>query len=357
MSGSIDPGDVAPETWAVAAGRGSQDPGAPLNVPLVAASNYHLAGDRIYSRDDGTPVWEAFEQVIGGLEHGRAVAFSSGMAAIAATIDMLPVGATIALPDDCYQGVTGLVEAAVEQGRLEMRRVGVSDTDGWLRAVGEVDMVWLESLSNPLLQVSDLVTVCGAGRDAAAVVVVDNTLATPLAQTPLTLGADFVVHSATKHIGGHSDLLLGVAVACSDEGLAHLRRRRSLAGATPGALEVFLALRGVRTLPLRLGRASASANVLSQRLREHPVVEAVRYPGWGAMVSFDVVGGAGPADRVCGGLRVVQHATSLGGVESTIERRASVPGQEHIPEGLLRLSVGCEAVEDLWSDLQAALGE
>lgn len=356
MSDQIEPGDVAPETWAILAGRGDLASGHPLNVSPVAASNFVLGGDRVYSRDDGTPTWEAFEQVLGGLEHGRAVAFASGMGAIAATLDLLPTGSTIALPDDCYQGVAGLVEAGASQGRWTARRVSVQDTDGWLGALADSDMVWLESPSNPLLQICDLAAVCGAGRDAAAIVVVDNTLATPLDQTPLTLGADIVVHSATKHIGGHSDLLLGAAVASSDAVLAHLHRRRSLAGATPGTLEAFLALRGIRTLPLRLARASASASVLAERLTDHPEVEAVRYPGRGTMISFDVAGGAQAADRVCRALRVVHHATSLGAVESTIERRAAVPGQRHLPPGLLRLSVGCEAAEDLWSDLARALG-
>jgi cystathionine gamma-synthase len=203
-------------------------------------------------------------------------------------------------------------------------------------------------------------------------VVVDNTFATPLLQRPLADGADLVVHSATKYIGGHSDLLLGAVVTASPELAARLRRRRGLTGGTPGALECYLALRGARTLPVRLERACASALTLAQRLEGHPEVERVRHPGlqthpthdvarrvlggFGAMVSFDVAGGAARADAVCGSLRLIRHATSLGAVESTIERRAALPGQEHLPPGLLRLSVGCEHVDDLWRDLEAALG-
>jgi cystathionine gamma-synthase len=179
------------------------------------------------------------------------------------------------------------------------------------------------------------------------------------------------MHSATKYLGGHSDLLLGAVVAASDERARQLRERRKLAGATPGALEAYLAVRGMRTLPLRLQRASASATELAERLARHAGVTVVRYPGrpdhpthatarsfmagFGAVVSFDVAGGAERADAVCRSVRIIRHATSLGGVESTIERRAAIPGQTHLPPGLLRLSVGCEHPDDLWRDLQQAL--
>jgi cystathionine gamma-synthase len=240
-----------------------------------------------------------------------------------------------------------------------------------VQLAGDADLLWLESPSNPLLAVADLPTICGAPRRAHALVVVDSTLATPLVQQPLDLGADLVVHSATKYLGGHSDLLLGAVVARADERARQLRTRRELAGATPGALEAFLATRGIRTLPLRLERASSSAALLAGRLTQHPAVTVVRYPGlpdhpthptarafmagFGGVVSFDVEGGAERADAVCAALRIIRHATSLGAVESTIERRAAVPGQTHLPPGLLRLSVGCEHPEDLWSDLQQAL--
>jgi cystathionine gamma-synthase len=200
---------------------------------------------------------------------------------------------------------------------------------------------------------------------------VDSTLATPLNQRPLELGADVVVHSATKYLGGHSDLLLGAVVAASAECARRLRQRRELAGATPGALEAYLAVRGMRTLSLRLERATASAAHLAERLAAHDGVEVVRYPGlpdhpthatarsfmtgFGAVVSFDVRGGAERADAVCRAVRIIRHATSFGGVESTIERRAAIPGQTHLPPALLRLSVGCEHPDDLCRDLDQAL--
>jgi cystathionine gamma-synthase len=363
--------EVELETWAVMAGRGAAGAGTPLNISPVLASNFELGSGRAYSRDDATPTWEAFEELLGGLEGGQAVAFASGMGAIAAVFDLLPVGATVALGDDCYQAVAGLAAAGAAQGRWRVVRVGVEDTSRWVELASGADLLWLESPSNPLLAVADLRAVCAARRKPEALVVVDSTLATPLVQRPLELGADLVVHSATKYLGGHSDLLLGAAVAASAERARQLRERRQLAGATPGALETYLAVRGMRTLALRLPQASASAAELAERLARQVGVEVVRYPGrpdhpthatarsfmagFGAVVSFDVEGGAERADAVCRSVRIIRHATSLGGVESTIERRAAIAGQTHLPPGLLRLSVGCEHPDDLWRDLQQAL--
>jgi len=340
-------------------------------MPPVLASNFELGSERAYSRDDGTPTWEAFEELLGGLESGEAVAFASGMGAAAAVFDLLPVGATVVLGDDCYQGVAGLAAAGAAQGRWRLVRVGVEDTSRWLELAAEADLVWLESPSNPLLAVADLPAICAAPRKQDALMVVDSTFATPLVQRPLELGADLVMHSATKYLGGHSDLLLGAVVAASDERARQLHERRELAGATPGALEAYLAVRGMRTLALRLHRASASAAELAERLAVHGGVAVVRYPGrpdhpshatarsfmagFGAVVSFDVQGGAERADAVCRLVQIIRHATSLGGVESTVERRAAIPGQTHLPPGLLRLSVGCEHPDDLWRDLQQAL--
>jgi cystathionine gamma-synthase len=345
--------EVAPETWAIVGGRPHDHPGAPLNVPMVPASNFILGTDRVYSREEGTEGWEAFEAVIGGLEGGDAVAFASGMGACAAVLGQLPVDAHLVLGDDCYQGVAGLVEMGARDRGWRVERLPVAD-ERWLQRAGEADMLWLESPSNPLLEVADLPAICAAPRRDGTKLVVDNTFATPLQQRPLQLGADVVVHSATKFMGGHSDLLLGVAVTRSPEQLERIRRARALAGATPGTLECFLALRGMRTLPLRLRQASASAAELASRLDTVAAVERVRYPGFGAIVSFEV-GDAAAADEACRSTRIIRHATSLGGVETTMERRNSHPGQEHIPAGLIRMSVGCEDVEDLWGDLRSAL--
>jgi cystathionine gamma-synthase len=215
-------------------------------------------------------------------------------------------------------------------------------------------MLWLESPSNPLLEIADLAGICAAPRRPGTRIVVDNTFATPLLQRPLELGADVAVHSATKLLGGHSDLLLGAAVTRDPDELRRLREARGLYGATPGMIECFLALRGARTLALRLERAQASAAELARRLADHPAVVRVRYPGIGTIVSFELTD-ASAADGACRATRIIRHATSLGGVETTMERRSAHPGQEHIPAGLIRLSVGCEGLEDLWADLDAAL--
>lgn len=364
------PEGLHPESWLVTAGRPSQT-GDPLNVPLVPASTF-LLGDRLeYSRGDGTPTWEALEEVVGGLEGGRSVAFSSGMAAIAAIFDQMPHGARVVIPDDCYQGVAGLAEAAQRAGGWSVERVAGEDTARWIAACAYADLVWIESPSNPLLTVTDVAAICAAERKPGAIVAVDNTFATPLNQRPLDFGATVSMQSATKFIGGHSDLLAGVATTREDAQYAALRKRRELAGATPGTLETFLAVRGARTMALRLERAQANAATLVERLTTHPGVERVRYPGlpshpthaialrnlkgFGTIISFEVVGGADAADAVCRHLRLIRHATSLGAVESTIERRAKVHGQEHMPPSLLRLSVGVEHCDDIWADLKAAL--
>lgn len=343
---------MKPDTWAIVGGR-SRDEGAPLNTPIVPASNFVLGTERLYSRTEATDTWEAFEAVIGGLEGGSAVAFSSGMAAAAAVLGQLPSGAHLVIPDDCYQGVAGIAEAGAHDHGWRVERLPAPDP-GWLDKVGEADLVWVESPTNPLLDVADVAAICAAPRRSGTRVVVDNTFATPLLQKPLALGADLVVHSATKFIGGHSDLLMGVAVAASSLQRDLLRAARSLYGATPGALETFLALRGVRTLPVRLRQACASAASLADRLSSHPAVRRVRYPGFGAVVSFELADAA-TVDRACRATSVVWHATSLGGVETTMERRSVHPGQEHIPAGLIRMSVGCEDLEDLWTDLSGAI--
>jgi cystathionine gamma-synthase len=362
--------EISLESWLVAAGRDSTA-GAPLNVPLVPASNFILGSGREYSRDDGTPTWEALEEIVGGLESGKAVVFASGMAAIASVFDQLAAGAVVVLPDDCYQGVAGLAAAGAERRRWSVQRLRVDDTAGWIRACGVADLIWLESPSNPLLTVADLQAVCAAPRKPGALVAVDNTFATPLNQQPLAFGATVSLQSATKFIGGHSDLLAGVATTKDNALWQALRKSRELTGATPGTLEAFLAVRGARTLALRLQRAQHTAQMLAERLEKHRLVARVRYPGlpshsthviakrvlkgFGSIISFDVLGGAEVADAVCRSVRLIRHATSLGGVESTMERRAAVPGQEHLPPSLLRLSVGIEDADDLWSDLDTAI--
>jgi cystathionine gamma-synthase len=362
------------ETRLALLGRGEQLPGQPSNVPIVPASNFRAAADgspvREYARGDGTPGWEAFEELVGDLEGGPAVSFASGMAAAAAVLDLLPVGARVVVPQDSYTGVRALLADGHETGRWRVQTLDMTRDGQLAAAIDAADLVWLETPSNPMLHVVDIAEVTSRAASSGALVAVDSTFATPLLQSPLSLGADLVVHSATKFIGGHSDLLLGVVACRLATHHERLLRRREVAGATPGALESFLALRGARTLALRLAHAQRSASELAHRLAAHSAVARVHYPGlpdhphheqaasqmrgFGAVLSFEV-DGATTADRVCAEVQVVVHATSLGGVETTIERRAKLAGHEHVPAGLLRLSIGSEHVEDLWADLARSL--
>ncbi len=361
---------LKPDSLLVAAGR-PRGVGQPLNVPLVPASNFVLGEGMVYARENGTPTWTALEDIVGALEGGSAVAFASGMAAVSAIFEQLPAAADVVLPADCYQGVSGLAEAGERQGRWRLRRLETDHTAAWIDAAGKADLLWVETPSNPLLMLADLAAIGAAPRKPGGLLVVDNTFATPLNQRPLARGADYSMHSTTKYFGGHSDLLGGLVAARDAQRHAALVRTRQVNGAVPGVLESYLAARGLRTLAVRLERAQENAQRLAEFLQDHPAVNGVRYPGLpshpqhelatqqlgghGAIISFEVADGDA-ADALCRATRLIHHATSLGSVESTMERRSANPGQEHLPAGLLRLSVGIEAVEDLLADLEQALG-
>ncbi len=353
--GPADPHTTArhPDTVAVSAGRPTAV-GEPLNHPIVLASN--IRGEEgVYARTHGVATWAGLEEAVGALEGGQATAFATGMAAASAALFAL-APRVLVLPTFSYLGVRALVNDLVEQARLQVRFVDITDSAAVIEAADGADVVWVETPTNPTLDVADVRTIAEGAHRAGARVVVDSTFATPIYARPLDDGADVVMHSGTKFIGGHSDLMIGLTVTADEVLHDRLRHARLVNGATPGALEAFLALRGLRTLPLRMERAQASAHTLVERLRAHPAVEDVRYPGWGAMVSFVVTGGADAADAVCRRVRLLVPATSLGGVESTIERRQKYAGDAHVPPGLLRMSVGIEHVEDVWADLAAALG-
>jgi cystathionine gamma-synthase len=338
-------------TIAVTAGRPSE-PGDPLNQPIVLASNFRAGGE--YTRTHGTDTWAALEAAVGALEGGRAISFASGMAAASAIVYAL-APKIIVIPTFSYLGVRSLLSEYQLQGHVELRPVDITDTAQVAAAAVGADVVWVETPTNPTLDVADLPVIAAASAAAGAHMVVDSTFATPLLQRPLDNGAAIVLHSGTKFIGGHSDLLIGLCVTTDDAIFERLVQARTFQGATPGALEAFLALRGLRTLAVRLDAMQRNAVVLVERLRAHPSVAEVRYPGQGAMVSFVVAGGAQAADKLCQGVRILVPATSLGGVETTIERRQKYAGDAHVPPGLLRMSVGIEDVEDLWADLAANL--
>jgi cystathionine gamma-synthase len=344
-----------PDTVAIIAGRPPHTPDQPMSVPVHLTSTYVAGGELEYGRY-GNPSWTAFEDTLGALEGGRCVAFASGMAAIAAVLDLVEPGGTIVAPRHSYTGTVGALQELEAKGRAKAVFVDITDTAEVAAASAGAAMVWFESPTNPALEVADIPAIVRAAHEHGALVAVDNTFATPLLQRPLEHGADLVVHSATKYISGHSDVLMGAVVAASDAHVAAIVKHRSLYGAIPAPLETFLALRGLRTLPVRLERAQATAQELVRRLEGHPALDEVRYPGFGAIVSIVVRGGAEPADVLVQRTSLWVHATSLGGVESTFERRRRWPAEQPtIPEGLVRLSVGLEHVDDLHRDLVGAL--
>ena len=345
----------SPATLVVGLGRPERTPGASVGPSVEFTSTFVRGGDNAYARF-GNPTWSAFEEAIGTLEGGSALAFASGMAAVRAAVDLVAQGGSVLVPQHCYNGTTSLLQQLEDAGRLSVRRADIADTSAYIDAMDHVSMVWLESPTNPMLEVAELPTLIKAARESGVITVCDNTFATPLLQKPLELGADLVVHSATKYLSGHSDLLLGVTVTTNPELQQRLLTSRTLGGAIAGPMEAWLALRGLRTLHVRFERACDNAAQLATRLAEHPVVERVRYPGFGAMIAIEVRGDAAAAEKVEQQVEVWLPATSLGGVESMVERRrrhASEPVT--VPPQLLRLSVGIEDVEDLWEDLDQAL--
>ncbi|MGQ0844519.1 MAG: trans-sulfuration enzyme family protein [Sporichthyaceae bacterium] len=358
------------DTVAVVAGRPAHVPDAPLNEPLTLASTYVAGGELEYGRY-GNPTWQAFEAAIGALEGGRGLAYPSGLAAWGAVLELVRPDATVVAPRHAYLGSLGRLAQDRERHGVTTRLVDVADTAAVLAAIDGADLVLLESPTNPALEVADLPVLCAAAREAGALVVVDNTFSTPFGQRPLAVGAHVVLHSATKFIAGHSDAMLGVLVCERDADWSRLEARRRTTGVIPGPLECWLALRGLRTLHLRVERAAHNAAILAARLAEHGACRRVRYPGladdpgharagaamrtFGAMISIEF-SGAAQADAFCTALRLWVVATSLGGVESTLERRRRWPGESPtISEGLVRLAVGVEDVEDLWADLEQAL--
>jgi cystathionine gamma-synthase len=356
--------DLHPETLAaasilVSAGRQPRVPGAGVNAPLELSSTYVADGPVNYARA-GNPTWTAFEEALGALEGGAALVFASGMAAIAAALSLAPEGGVVVAPTHAYNGTGVILEDLAEAGRMTVRRVDISDTAAVTAALRGADLLWAESPTNPMLEVADLPAIIAVAHEEGAIAVCDNTFATPLGQQPLSMGADVVMHSVTKFLAGHSDVILGATVtAGTDTGRAaheRLLHHRLIHGAIAGPVETWLALRGMRTMHLRVERASANAAELARRLAGHAHVERVRYPGLGAIVAIEVPGGSVAAERVASSTRLWTHATSLGGVESLIERRRRHPSEPlTVPENLLRLSVGVEDVDDLWRDLDGAL--
>ncbi|WP_053384060.1 trans-sulfuration enzyme family protein [Leucobacter celer] len=367
-----------PSTAVVALGRPDPEPDGPLNPPIVLSSTFRGSrtpepGERVYARYSN-PSWEPLESAIAALEGSETpgLAYASGMAAVSAALSLTPIGGVAVVPSASYNGTIGLARELEAEGALRLREVDPLDVDATVAALDGADLLWLESPTNPMLDVVEVPALARAARERGVTVVVDNTFSTPLRQRPLEVGADVVVHSATKFIAGHSDVLLGLAVMGDPELRARLAKRRTLQGGIPGPFEAWLALRGLRTMALRLDRSEETTGELARRLLDHPAVARVRYPGlpqdpnheraraqldgFGAVVSIELAGGAEAAEAFVDALRLFTPATSLGGVESLVERRRRHAAEPvEVPEALVRLSVGIEHVEDLWADLERAL--
>ena len=362
-------------TQIVHAGRPPHTPGASTSEAITLSSTYVQSADIEYGRD-GNKGWAALELALSHLDGGTAVTFASGLAATNAIASLVPTGGTVVMPHAAYFGVKGIFGSLAEKGVLNLRFVDGADTSAVIEACAGASMVWLESIANPTLVVADIPTIAAAAYKAGVLVVVDATFATPIRQKPIELGADFVMHSVTKYIGGHSDLLLGAVISKSKEHATALAKYRHDNGAIPGSLEAFLALRGLRTLDVRLERAESNALELATRLKAHPKVTKVYYPGLvgdsqyeiarrllprgtSAMVSFELSASVKSIDEVLAGMTLVTNATSLGGVESLIERRARYEAELNagVPETLCRFSVGIENVDDIWNDLETAFAK
>ena len=359
------------ESRVVAAARPERVSDAGVNVPIDLNSTFLAPGAAGYGRF-GNSTWSALESAIESLESGSTLVFSSGIAAISALFSILPRGAVVTASRNGYSGTMVLLRQAEASGALEVRYVDVSNTAEVLAALPGSTLLWLESPTNPALEVADIPTLIAEAKQLNVGVAIDNTFATPLVQQPLEMGADLVMHSLSKYIAGHSDVILG-SISTKDQALyQRLADVRKMNGAIPGPFEVWLALRGLRTLGVRMERAQKNAMELAVRLSSHPAVSQVRYPGlpgdphhataksfmkgFGAVISFDHSGGAEAADRACAASQLVAYATSLGGVESLWERRHRWSSESPtIPVNLIRLSVGIEDVEDIWRDIDQAL--
>jgi cystathionine gamma-synthase len=370
MSNEIDLNKLATESKVVAAGRPAKQPDGALNPPIALNSTFHEGGPIGYGRY-GNETWSALEDAISILEGGKTLLFSSGMAAISAVFSLLPEGSVVVAASNGYQGTTTLLKKLHESEKLKVRFVNLANTDETVAAIPGAQMLYLESPLNPLLEIIDLPKLIAAGKAAGSGVAVDNTLATPLLQNPLALGADIVIHSVTKYLSGHSDLILG-SLSTNDSALYNrLEQSRRYGGAIAGPFEAWIALRGVRTFALRMQRSQENALELAKRLSNDGRVAKVRYPGlpsdpyhglaktfmkgFGAMISFDVNGTADQVDLMCNSSRLITNATSLGGVESIWERRRRWATESTlVPENLIRFSVGIEDAGDIWADIDQA---
>lgn len=372
---------LRPETVSVHVGN-EPDPATGAVAPpihLATTFRHGPSGERVagyeYQRE-GNPTNDRLREALAALEGGQeAITFASGMAAMTTLLECLPNGARVLIPDDCYTGLRTLCAEYLPERDIRAEMVDMGDLDAVRTAcAGGIALLWIETPSNPRMKISDIAALAAIGHAAGAVVVADNTFATPLLQRPLALGADVVMHSTTKYFGGHSDVLGGALVFAQRNALAaKVAHRVHVTGATLAPFSAWLTLRGCRSLGARIAMHCANARRVAEFLSSRPEIERVNWPGlpqhsghavaaaqmrdFGGMMSIELRGGRQAALALASKVRVFTNATSLGGCESLIEHRASVEGPKpYSPQNLLRISVGLEHGDDLIEDLRQALG-
>ena len=371
---------LRPETLSVHIGNESDPATGAVAPPIHLATTFRHgpSGERIagyeYQRE-GNPTNDRLREALAALEGGEdALTFASGMAAMTALLESLPNGARVLIPDDCYTGLRMLCAEYLPERGIEAVALDMADLDAVRAACARpTAMLWIETPSNPRMKIADIAALAEIGRAAGAVIVADNTFATPLLQRPLARGADVVMHSTTKYFGGHSDVLSGALVfAKRGELFSKVAHRLHITGATLAPFSAWLTLRGCRSLGARMAMHCANARAVADFLVTQPGIERVNYPGltshpghavaarqmrdFGGMLSVEVRGGREAALALASKVRIFTNATSLGGCESLIEHRASVEGPNpRSPQNLLRLSVGLEHIDDLIEDLRQAL--
>ena len=369
------------ETLAVHAGRRIDPATGAVAQPIHLSTTFERGTDGeyplgfAYTRETN-PNRNALEQCLAALEGGKeALAFASGLAVVTAALQGLEPGDHVIAPDDDYYGLRKVVAELFGKWPIEVTYVDLTDLDALRAAIRpSTRLIWIETPSNPLMKVTDLAAVAAIAQKAKAITICDSTFATPVAQHPLELGIDMVMHSTTKYFGGHSDILGGALIAAHDNYLfERCRHSQQHGGAVPAPFDCWLLLRSIETLPLRVKAQQATAMHIAQFLETHPKVERVHYPGlashpahtlasrqmpggFGAMLSFQVRGGRDQTIAVAARPQIITRATSLGSTHSLIEHRASVEGPtSRTPQNLLRLSIGLEHVSDLIADLEHCL--
>ena len=369
------------ETQAIHATNLVDETAGAIATPIFLSTTFARDADgrypkgHMYSRNSN-PNRDALEKGLAILEGGaKAFAFGSGLAAVSSVFQCMKLGDHVLMPDVGYYASMKLADEIMGPWGLQMTQVDMEDLEAIKAAIQpNTKLIWVETPSNPLLGISDIQAICTLAHSHGIFVGVDNTIATPILQNPISLGADIVMHATTKYIGGHSDVLGGAIIMREEnEWSARIKRVQILMGATQNPLDCYLLARGLKTLPLRMREHSASALTLAQKLEKHIAIEKVHYPGlishpqhelakrqmpngFSGMISIQIKGDEANARKVASKLKLFQQATSLGGVESLVEHRRSIEGPDSkTPGNLLRLSIGLEHVDDLWEDLNSCI--